>query len=93
MSTYDIDKTHNSTLKIPWFHTPASQFSQNGHYTMGKIAEWKMVTMNIFRIFRGIFFAYPLPDILTKHNIKENSSKWNIRGKFDIPKGKVLGGH
>ena len=92
MYTYDIDKTQNSTLKIPWFHTPASHFSRNGHDTMDKIFDWKLATTNIFCIFGGCFFAHPSLEILTKHNTKETDSKANIWGKFYIPKGKGLGG-
>ena len=92
ISTYDIDKTQNSIRKIPWFHTPISYFSLNGHDTMGDISEWKLAMRNLFRIFGGSFFAHTLPGIQTKHNIKEAVSKGNIWGPFYIPKGKGLGG-
>ena len=51
--TYDVDKTNNGTLKIPWFHTIASHSSQNRHDTMGKIAKKKLETIDSFRIFGG----------------------------------------
>ena len=74
LSTYDIDKTQNSTLNIPWFHTPAFNLSWNGHATMGNISEWKLARTKILRIFGGSFVAHPWPNILTKHNIKETAS-------------------
>ena len=89
---YGVDKTHNSILNMPLFHTPASHLSRNGHYTMGKIYEWKLATTNLFRIFGGRFFPQPLPDILTKHNTKETSSIGNIWGQLCIPKVKGLDG-
>ena len=92
ISTYDIDQTQNSILKIHWFHTPASHFSRNGHDTMGDIAKWKLSTKILFHIFCGRFFAHPSPDILTKHNIKENDIKGNIYGPFYIHKGEGSGG-
>ena len=36
-----------------------------------------MAMANLFHIFGG-FFADTLPEILSKHNIKETSSKHNI---------------
>ena len=59
VSTYDINKTQNGILEIPWFHTPASHFLRNGHDNTGKIVEWKMGTMNLFCIFGGIFLPIP----------------------------------
>ena len=58
---------------------------------MGEIANKKMTMKNGFRIFGGSFF-HPLPEIRTKHNIKETASKDNIWGPFYILKGEVLGG-
>ena len=58
---------------------------------MDEIAEWKMVTTNLFHIFGGICFAHPSPYIMTKHNTKETSSKCNICNPFNITKGKSLG--
>ena len=58
---------------------------------MGEIAEWKMVTTTLLRILVA-FFAHPSPDTGIKHNIKETSSRGNILGPFNIPKGKSLGG-
>ena len=89
--TYDIDNTQTIILKIPWFHTPSSHYSQNEHDTMEKIVEWKLATMNLFHIFCGGFFN-PSPDILTKYNIKEISSTGNILSPFYLPRGKGLGG-
>ena len=37
-------------------------------------------------------FAHLLSEVLTKHIIKETSSKGNIRGPFYIPEGEVPGG-
>ena len=45
-----------------------------------------------FRIFGGSVLAHPLPEILTKHNIKEADSKVNIWGPFYTPKGSGLEG-
>ena len=59
---------------------------------MGDISEQKLVTTNSFGIFGGSFYIHPLPDILTKHIIKETSGKGNIWGALYIPKGRVLGG-
>ena len=53
---------------------------------MGKVSEQKMTTTDSFRVFAGSFFVYTSPEILTKHNIKESSSKGNIWGPFYIPK-------
>ena len=39
ISTYDVNKTYNSILKVPWFQTPESHLSLNIHDTMGDIAE------------------------------------------------------
>ena len=52
---------------------------------MGDISEQKLATTDSFQIFGGIFFAHPFPEILTKHNIKETTSKGNIWGPFYIP--------
>ena len=51
----------------------------------------KLVTMDSFRIFGGIFFAHPLPEVLTKHNIKENDSQGNTWIPFYMSKGEGLG--
>ena len=92
ISTHDVDKTQNSILKVPWFHTPASHFSRNRNDTMGKIAERKLPMVDSFWIFSGSFFAHFSSDILTKHNITETSSKGNIWGPLNIPKGEGSGG-
>ena len=60
---------------------------------MGEIAEWKLETTELFRVLGVSFFAHPLPDIPTKHNMKETASKGKIWGPFYIPKGKGLDGH
>ena len=90
--TYDVHKMQNSILNIPWFHTPASHFSRNGYDTMGDTIEQKLAATDSFRIFGGRCFASYLHEILTKHNIKETSSKSNIWGQFYIPKGEGLDG-
>ena len=54
---------------------------------MDVITEQKLAMTDSFRIFGGIFFAHPSPEILTKHNIKETASKGKIWGLFYIPKG------
>ena len=59
---------------------------------MGVIVEKKLAMMESFRIFGGVFFAHPLPELPTKHNIKETASKGNIWGPFYTPKGEVSGG-
>ena len=61
--TYNVDKMQNSILKVPLFHTPASHSSQNGHDTMGKINEQKLVMKESLRIFGGSFFAHFSPEI------------------------------
>ena len=43
-STYDVNKTQNSILNMPWFHTPASHFSRNRYDTMGEISKQNMAT-------------------------------------------------
>ena len=86
ISTYDADKRQNSILITPWFHTPAFQFSWNGHDITGKILEQKLATIHSFNVFGGSFFAHPSPEILTKHNMKETSSKGKIWGSFYITK-------
>ena len=63
-STYVADKTQNSILKISLFHD-----------TMGEIAEQKLVRIISFWIIGSDFSSHSLPDILTKHNITETSSK------------------
>ena len=59
---------------------------------MGKFAEQTLAMTDSLRVFGGSFFAHPLPDILTKHNIKETASKGNILGPFYILKGEGSGG-
>ena len=54
---------------------------------MGEISEQKLATMNLIRVFGGIFFAHPSPEILIKHNIKETANKGNIWVPFYTPKG------
>ena len=78
ISMYGVDKTQNSILKVPLFHILASDFSRNRHGTMGDIAKRKLVITDSLHIFGSSFFAHPLPEILTKHNIKETVSKGNI---------------
>ena len=68
--TYDVDKTHNSIQKIPCLHKPASHYSLNRHDPMNNTVEQKLATTKSIRIFGGSFFAHPLPNILTKPNIK-----------------------
>ena len=58
---------------------------------MGKFAEQKLAMTDSFHMFGGIFLRF-LPEILTKHNIKETVSKGNIWGTFYIPKSEGLGG-
>ena len=59
---------------------------------MGNIYEKKLSTTDLLRFFGGNVFSHPLPEILTKHNVKETTSKGNIWGPFYIPKGEGLGG-
>ena len=59
---------------------------------MGNISEKKLAIMDSLLIFGGSFFAHPSPEIMTKYNIKETSSKGNIWGPFYIPRGEGLGG-
>ena len=59
---------------------------------MGDISKQKLAATDSFHIFGGSVFAHSLPKILTKHNIKETSSKGNIWGPFNIPKGESLDG-
>ena len=54
---------------------------------MGSIYEQKLATTESFLVFGGSFFANPLSEILTKHNIKETASKGNIWGLFYTPEG------
>ena len=57
---------------------------------MGDISKKKLVPTKSFWFFGGSFSTHPSPDILTKHNIKENSSKRNIWGLLYILKGEGL---
>ena len=57
---------------------------------MGNISKWKMAMIDLFHVFGGSFFPRPSPEILTKYNIKETSSKGNIWGPIYIPKGEGL---
>ena len=59
---------------------------------MGEIAERKLATTESFQISGGSLFAHPLPEITTKHNIKEITSKGNIWGPFYTPKVEGSGG-
>ena len=59
---------------------------------MGKIDEKNPVMTESFRIFGGSFFAHPLPEVLSKHNIKETASKGKIWGPIYTPKGECSGG-
>ena len=59
---------------------------------MGDIYKQKLATADSFHVFGGSCFAHTLPEIPTKRNIKETSSKGNIWGPFYIPKCEVLGG-
>ena len=59
---------------------------------MSDISKQKLAATDSFRILGGSVFAHSLPEILTKHNIKETSSKGNIWGPFNIPKGEGLDG-
>ena len=59
---------------------------------MGDIAKQKLATAEWFCIFGGSFFAHPLPEIPTKHNIKETASMGNIWGPFYMYKGDGSGG-
>ena len=86
ISTYYVNKTHNSILKVPWFHAPGSHFSKYIYDTMGNISEQKLAKVDSFRTFDGILSVHTSPEILTKHNIKETVSKVNIWGSFYTPK-------
>ena len=90
--TYEVNKKDNSILQVPWFHTPASNFSWHRYDTIGDIYEQKLATKYSFPIFGCIVFAHTLTEIPTKHHIKETSSKGNIWGPFYTPKGEVSGG-
>ena len=48
ISTRDVNKTHNSILNIPWFHTLDSPFPQKEHDIMGEIFKQKPATTNSF---------------------------------------------
>ena len=52
--TYDVNKTQNNILKVPWFHTPNSHFSRNRHDTVGNIADKKLAMTDSFLIYDGI---------------------------------------
>ena len=91
ISMYDVNKTHNSILKTPWFHTLASHYSRNRHDTIGDIAKKNIMTAGSLRIFGCSFSAHPLFDILTKYDIKKTDSKGNIWDSYYIPKDEGLG--
>ena len=83
---YDVDITQNIILKIFWFHTPASHFTkQTWHH--GRYFQAKNGNDRLIPHFWWHFFAHPWPEILTKHNTKETSSKGNIWGPFYITGG------
>ena len=90
-STYDVNKDQNGIIKTPLFHTPTSYSSRNGH-DHGLYCREKNGNDELVPRFWRHFFTHLLPDILTKHNIKETASKGNIWGPFYIPKGEILDG-
>ena len=53
---------------------------------MGYIPEQKLTKIDSFRVFGDSIFVNPLPEIVTKHSIKETASKENIWGTFIYPK-------
>ena len=59
---------------------------------MSDISKQKLAATDSFRIFGGSVFTSSLPEILTKQNSKETTSKGNIWGPFNIPKGEGSGG-
>ena len=59
---------------------------------MGNIADQKMAIMKLLRVFGVSFCAHLLPDIPTKHNVKETASKGNIRGAIYVPNFEGLSG-
>ena len=89
---YDLNKTQNIIIKVPWFHTPASNFSQNTHDTMVKITKRKKWRRCNHSTSDGNYFALTLPGIMTKYNIKETASKGNIWFPFYMSKGEDLDG-
>ena len=91
ISTYDVDKAHNSIIKMPLFHAPASHFSRIGHDTRGEISDQKLATTNSFRILVE-FFCPPLAWHTDQTQYQGTASKGNIWGPFYIPKGEDLGG-
>ena len=62
-STHYFYQTQNSFLKIPWFHTPASNFSQKGHDTIGDISKKKWQRKIIPHLV-GVF--YPIPCLVIR---------------------------
>ena len=92
ISMYDVDKTYNSILKVPWFHTPASHFFTKWTWHHGRYFRAKNYNDRLITHFWWQFFAHFLSEIMTKHNIKETAIKGNIWGPSYIPKGLVLGG-
>ena len=58
---------------------------------MGETSEQENAMIDSFIIFMA-FLAHFLPEIPTKHNIKETASKSNNWGPFYISNGEVPGG-
>ena len=58
---------------------------------MGNISEqnWRQLIHYEFLL---SVFTHPLPEILTKYNIKETASKGNFWGPFYKSKGEIFGG-
>ena len=86
---YDINKTKNSILKIPWFHTPVSIFSRNGHDNMGNIYKWKLTTTKWFPIFGGIFLPIPRLTDLSSTISGKLTVKETLGDSFIYPKVRV----
>ena len=55
---YDVNKMQNSILKITWFHTPVSHFSQNIHNTMGDISQQKLAMKDSFCSNKEVFCPF-----------------------------------
>ena len=86
ISVYVADKTQNSILKMPWFHTPASHFSQNRHCTISNIAKQQLeMTASLW-----IVVAVSCPFIFW--NADQTQYQGNFWGTFYIPKGEGLDG-
>ena len=91
ISTYDVDNLEYYPKDTLISHFSLSFFTKwtlhHGRDCLAKTGDGRLMPHFWWKV-----FAHFLPEILTKHNIKETSSKGNIWGPFHLPKGEGPGG-